>query len=95
MTPAQKRATEQHRKRLKEKGIARVEVNVPENDKSLIKAIAAKLRNTHQESEEFRHSLLNALASPRPMNFKELLECAPLDGVDLERSREGWREIEF
>ena len=95
MTPAQKRAIERHRRRLKDNGMARVEGNVPENDKSLIKAIASKLRNTNQESETFRHSLAKALASPRPMTFKELLECAPLDGVDLERSKEGWREVEL
>ena len=40
-------------------------------------------------------ALRDRFASPAPRGFKELLASCPLEGVDLERSRDPGRDIEF
>ena len=95
MSPSQRKAVERHRKRQQEKGMVRMEISVPESDKSLIKSIAAKLRDGSDEADDFRNTLKIALNQPHAMTFKEMLECAPLEGIDLERSKESWRDIEL
>jgi hypothetical protein len=95
MSPSQRKAVETHRKRQQEKGIVRMEISVSECDKSLIKSIAVKLREGSDEADSFRSTLKIALNRPHAMTFKEMLECAPLEVMDLERSKEGWRDIEL
>jgi hypothetical protein len=40
-------------------------------------------------------ALLSVINPFEGMGLKELLEAAPLEELDLERSRETWRDIDF
>jgi hypothetical protein len=95
MTSAQNRAVKGYRKRQKEKGVVRVEVNVPEVDKPLIRQLARNLRSGGQAAENTRAVLAAALNPYEGMNLKQLLENSPLDELELVRSRESWRDVEL
>jgi len=96
MTPSQKNAVKRHRKRQAKKGIVRMEVTVPEADKPLVRTIAANLRAGGEIAERTRSALSAVLNPYIGMNLKELFENAPpLDELDLERSKETARDIEF
>jgi len=95
MTPAQKKAVEQHRKRQAKKGFVRVEVNVPERDRDLIRQTAANLRAGGDIAEQTRLALSSVLNPYEGMNLKELLENSPLGELELERSKETWRDIDL
>lgn len=95
MTPAQKKAVEQHRKRQERKGFVRVEVNVPDSDRDLIRQTAANLRAGGDIAEQTRLALSSVLNPYEGMNLKELLENSPLGELELERSKETWRDIDL
>ena len=95
MGQSQKKAVRRHRKRQKEKGLVRVEVNVPEVDKPLIRQLARNLCSGGQTAEHTRAVLTAALNPYEGMDLKQLLENSPLDELELERSRETWRDIDL
>ena len=96
MTPAQKNAVSKYRKRQRKRGIVRMEINIPDVDKPLIRDIATKLRAGGELAERTRLALSSVLNPYAGMNLKELLENAPpLDELDLERSKETAREIDL
>ena len=95
MTPAQKKAVEQHRQRQAKKGFARVEVNVPDSDRDLIRQTAANLRAGGNIAEQTRLALSSVLNPYEGMSLRELLENSPLGELDLERSKETWRDIDL
>ena len=95
MTPSQKKAVARHRERQLNKGIVRLEINVPEHDRDLLRVVAAELRAGGTIAGRIRNALQSALAHKQPVSFKEFLESAPMEGIDLERSGEPGREIEF
>lgn len=95
MTPAQKKAVEQHRKRQERKGFVRVEVNVPDSDRDLIRQTAANLRAGGDIAEQTRLALSSVFNPYEGMNLKELLENSPLGELELERSKETWRDIDL
>ena len=96
MSPAQKKAVADYRRRQKDKGLVRVEVNVPNADKPLIKRIAANLRAGGDRAEITRNALSSALNPYQGMGLKELLEKAPpLNELEIERSEETARDIDF
>ena len=72
-----------------------MELNVPETDRDLIKKAAANLRAGGDLAEKTRMALLSVINPFEGMGLKELLEAAPLEELDLERSRETWRDIDF
>jgi hypothetical protein len=83
-----------HRKRLKERGLARVELRAPQEDAQLLREVAAALADPARATQTRR--VLREQVSPYTgMSFKELLAAAPLEGVDLERSRDAARDIDF
>ena len=96
MTPAQKKAVKDYRERQKEKGLVRVEVNVPDADRLLIKRVAESLRAGGEKAMKTRSALSSILNPYEGINLKELLENAPpLDELDLERSKETARDIDL
>lgn len=95
MSSAQKKAIENHRKRQLENGIVRMEINIPEADRELMRKAAANLRAGGQIAENTRAALGSIVNPYEGMSLKELLESAPLEGLDLERSDETGREIVF
>lgn len=95
MTPAQKKAVSRYRKRQERKGISRVEISVPDSDKELLKQTAANLRAGGKIAEQTRAALRSVLNPYEGMSLKELLESAPLEGLELERSKETARDIDL
>lgn len=95
MTPSQKKAVQKHRSRQAKKGFVRMEVSVPESDRELIRQTAANLRSGGDIAEQTRVALSSVLNPYEGMNLKELFEAAPLGELDLERSKETWRDIDL
>ena len=95
MTPSQKKAVQKHRSRQAKKGFVRMEVSVPESDRDLIRQTAANLRAGGDIAEQTRVALSSVLDPYEGMNLKELFEAAPLGELDLERSKETWRDIDL
>ena len=95
MTPAQKKAVSNYRNRQKKQGFVRMEVNVPDTDRELVRQTAANLRAGGEIAEKTRLALSAVLNPYEGMNLKELIEAAPLEGLDLERSKETWRDIDL
>lgn len=76
-------------------GIARVEVNIPENDRKLLRQLAANLRAGGLVADETRTAMRSVISPYAGMNLKELIEAMPEGELDLERSKDTGRDIEF
>lgn len=83
-----------HRARKKRQGFVRVEVNVRKEDASLIRRVASALSDPSREAEA-RKLLRQSFAEPPGANLKALLASAPLDGTDLDRSRDLGRNVDL
>jgi len=95
MNASQRKAVSRHRRRQKEKGMVRMEVSVPDSDRELIRQAAANLRAGGKIAERTR-AAMNSIINPfAGMNLKELIEAMPLEELEIERSKETGREIEF
>ncbi|MCY4097893.1 MAG: hypothetical protein OXF40_06490 [Rhodospirillales bacterium] len=79
------------RKRRQRQGFVRVEIQIRKEDASLMRDVASALVDPEREAET-RAVLREKIAAPRPGGLKALLASAPLDGVDLERSRDVGRD---
>ena len=75
------------RKRRQRQGFVRVVVQVREEDVALVRNVAAALVDPERETGT-RAILREKIAAPRSGGLKALLASAPLEGIDLERSRE-------
>ncbi len=96
MSIAQKRAVESYRHRQRRRGLLRLEVQAPEADAPLLRRLARVLRENSEDASQLRRVLRRALAPEAPDGtLKELLEAAPLEGVDLSRRRDFGREVEL
>ena len=78
-----------HRQR---QGFVRVEIQVRKKDASLVRNVARALADPERETEA-RAILREKIAAPRSGGLKALLASAPLDGIDLERSRDVGRDV--
>lgn len=83
-----------HRARKERQGFARVEVSVQKEDASLIRRIASALVNPARQAETRKLLRLN-FAEPPKVRLKALLASAPLDGIDLDRSRDPGRDVDL
>jgi hypothetical protein len=95
MTPSQNNAVKDYRNRQKERGIIRVEVSVPDADRELIRQTAANLRAGGDIAELTRTAMRSVINPYAGMNFKQLLEAAPIEGLEFERSKETARDIDL
>jgi len=96
VTPAQVEAVKRHRKRQARKGLFRMELNVPKEDREMLRSVATELRKGGLDAERMRVVLNSALTGESLLDFKKYLELAPLDGMDLERSGDpGRRDIDW
>lgn len=94
MSASQDKAVRDHRRRLKERGLNRVEVHAIEADAALIRQLAKILREDDERAQLVR-TQLDELIAERPSGLKALLAAAPLDGILITRSRESGRAIEL
>lgn len=92
MANARKTPLESFRKRQKNNGNVRVEVQVRKEDAELLRSVARALSDPTREMET--RSLLKArFIVPSPVGLKALLASAPLDGIELERSSDLGRSV--
>lgn len=76
MTTMTRKAVAEHRRRLKRKGLERVEVQVRSSDAPLIRAVARRLRDDAPDSELLRGQLRAATAEvPTGAEFRKLIAC--------------------
>jgi hypothetical protein len=83
-----------HRRRLKRKGLVRVELQLRKSDVALVRRVATALLDPGQEAEA--RALLHARFAERSARgLKALLAAAPLEGIEIERSRDTGRPVEL
>jgi hypothetical protein len=87
---AQVRAIQNYRKRLSQSGVARFEVLGLDSDRELIRAIARKLLENNDETNEIRASLQNKVLAPASTKGGILaaLRRSPMVGADLDLKRQ-------
>lgn len=91
-----KSAVLKHRRSLKERGLQRVEVQASPDDAALLRSTARVLRGDTAEAARVRRLLREALGPAiGGMDLKELVESAPLEGVDLTRRADRPRDVEL
>ena len=95
MSTPQRKAVAQHRRRQRRQGLMRLEVQVSRDDAPLIKRIARALRGDLREAASVRARLNKAIEAEGVSGLKELLAAAPLEGVDLVRSRTPARPVDL
>jgi hypothetical protein len=94
MPKPQKSSVQLYRQRMKRMGLVRVEVQARKEDVALVRGVAAALADPAREAE-IRAVLREVVASPAPGSLKALLAAAPLEDVNLERSRDLGRDVAF
>lgn len=94
MSASQDKAVRNHRRRLKERGLKRVEIHAAGSDAALIRDLAKILREDDERAALVRTGL-DDLVTERPAGLKALLAAAPLEGIRITRSRESGRAIEL
>lgn len=95
MDSTARQAVAEHRKRLKRRGLARIELRAPKEDAPLLRDIASALADPERVLQTRR--LLRRHFDPYAgMSFKELLSAAPADlELVCERGPDPGREIEL
>jgi hypothetical protein len=83
-----------HRARKERQGFVRVEVNVRKEDASLVRRVASALSDPSRQGQA-RKLLRQGFAEPPKVSLKALLASAPLDGIDLDRSRDLGRDVDL
>jgi len=91
--PSSSAALAEHRKRLRSRGLQRLEVQVRGEDAPLVRAIVAALTDPGQA--DTRAMLLRQFTPASIGSLKDLIASAPLDGIVLDRSRDTGRDVEL
>jgi hypothetical protein len=99
MANSQKRALENYRARLSERGLSRFEVLGREADRDLIRSLARRLAEDGPEAARLRTAVAQTMAGepPKKGGILAALRRSPLVGADLDltRSREAGRDVEI
>jgi hypothetical protein len=99
METAQKRAIQNYRSRLGERGLARFEVLGRDADRDLIRSLARRLSEDTPEASELRATVSKLIAGdpPKPGGILAALRRSPLVGaeLDLSRPREEGRKVDL
>ena len=94
MSKPQRKAINSFRKRLKQQGMARLEVNVRKDDATLVRNIVRALSSPEQE-QAARALLREHFGSSHAEGLKALLAAAPLGGINFSRERDFGRDVEL
>jgi hypothetical protein len=92
MASTQRKALSRYRRRLKRRGVVRLEVHVRKDDAALVRGVVKALADPGRESEA-RALLRERFGIGTATGFKALLASAPLEGIDLSRDRDFGRDI--
>lgn len=89
MNNSQRRAVQNYRSRLSERGLARFEVLGRDADRDLIKTLARRLAEDTPEAARLRATVSRSIARepPRKGGILAALRRSPLVGADLDLSR--------
>jgi len=94
MPSTQRKPVSAYRRRLKRRGVVRVEVHVRKDDAALIRGVARALVDP-QQADEARALLRARFAADEAKGLKALLAAAPLEGIELARVRDMGRTIDL
>ena len=96
---SQRNATRMHRRRAKERGLVRVEVQAPKKDAGLIRALAETLRARNEKADVLRSTLAKALIHPEVNTafdiFGSDLSDDAFAGVFDQPRQRNWREVDL
>jgi hypothetical protein len=99
MGTAQKRAIQNYRSRLGERGLARFEVLGRDTDRELVRSFARRLAEDTPEASALRAAVSNSIAGEpkQPGGILAALRRSPLVGADLNlsRSQEAGRKVDL
>ena len=99
MSSSQKRAIQNYRSRLSERGLARFEVLGRDADRDLIRSLARRLAEDSPEASRLRAVVNQTVAGepPKKGGILAALRRSPLVGADLDltRSREQGRKVQI
>lgn len=89
MSSSQKRAIQNYRSRLGERGLARFEVLGRDADRDLIRSLARRLSEDTSEASALRATVAKSIAGepPKAGGILAALRRSPLVGADLDLSR--------
>jgi len=94
MQASQKKALSAHRRRLKQRGVARLEVRVHKDDVALVRSVVEALADPDRGAET-RALLRDRFGARRSRGLKALLAAAPLEGIEILRDRDVGRDVEL
>ena len=94
MATRQSKVLASYRRRLKQQGVARLEVRVRKDDAPLVRNVARALADPRRESQA-RELLREHFGPAKSEGLKALLASAPLAGIDLGRARDMGRDVEL
>lgn len=94
MPASPKKTLMAHRRRLKQRGIARLEVRVRKEDVALVRGVVDALADPERAGET-RSLLRDRFQAPHAKGLKALLAAAPFDDIDLTRARDLGRDVEL
>jgi hypothetical protein len=92
MSSSQKRAVSNHRSRLRQRGLVRLEVSVRKEDVPLVRGVVAALNDPTRE-DGARGALRDTFGEAS--GFKDFLLQVPIEGLDLERLDDDVRDIDL
>jgi hypothetical protein len=92
MPSSQRKPVSAYRRRLKRRGVIRVEVHVRKDDAALVRGVARALSDPAREAEA-RALLRERFGAAKAKGLKALLAAAPLEGIDLTRERDFGRDV--
>ena len=100
MSNAQREALTSHRRRRRDSGVVRVEVQVPAGDAAIVRDLAAVLRGEAKSAQAMRARLRSAIAEPRAAAVFDIfgsdLPDDSFDGVfEHDRLRDPRRDVEL
>jgi len=95
MSTAQKKALRNHRRRLRDQGLVRLEVQASEADAPLLRALARALLHEPEKAALLRRQLRATMGTPEGEGLKALLAAAPLEGIEISCSRDPGRVIDL
>ncbi len=91
---AQRKAVRSFRKRLKQRGMVRLAVNVRKDDAELVRNVVRAFSSPEQE-QAARALLRERFGSSQTEGLKALLAAAPFEGINLSREPDFDRDVDL
>jgi len=94
MPNTRKKALAAYRRRMKRRGVVRLEVHVRKADAALVRGVVEALADPDRELEA-RATLRERFAAGPAKGLKALLAAAPLEGIELDRAPDAARDVDL